>query len=366
MGDWRSQPACSPAVVRPGRRRLLAGAVRLASLMMPAAASLAVAAPAPAAADSAQAVTLSVPGPGDSVAMPAELAVRLGLDRARGIALRLRFVGGGGVAISELNSRNADYAIFGLPAMMQSDLRGAQLRALAAIDDLPLYSLMVRSDLRTTIRRVADLRGRVVGVHSYALGSKTTSQQVLELLLRTSHVPLESVHMVPAGQSWETQSAALRSRSVDASLCDEPFGLRMVREGIAVPLFSTGRPEDLRRLPGGGFLRAVLVARQDAIAQDPDLAGRMVDTLRASLQWIAAHPAETLADQLELARGPEREAFIEVFQRFPRQYSRDGRFSQRQLRETENFFRDAEADNPGAQNLSLDNLIDDRWAGRKA
>src|SRR5512140_466354 len=61
---------------------------------------------------------LATPGPGSAVSLIPELAVRIGADRAEGVALRLRFVDGGGVAIRELTSGNAQFGVFGVPAAM--------------------------------------------------------------------------------------------------------------------------------------------------------------------------------------------------------------------------------------------------------
>lgn len=362
MRTWRQMLGRLPRIRRAQRRSVLKRGAALAALI----ARPALAAPARAAVAPLSEVPLSMPGPGNSVSLPLELAARIGLDRDHGIALRLRFVGGGGVAISELQSRNVDYAVLGLPAVMDADLRGGQLVALAAIHDVPAYTLMVRHELRGAVHRVADLRDRVVGIHSNTLRTRTTSQQVLELLLRIEHVPLDSVRMVAAGQSWETQAAALRSGAIDATVCDEPFGTRMMSEGLAFRLFSTGRPQDASRMPGSGFLRAVLVARNDAIELDPALAARMVATVRDTLHWIASHPANEIATALELAPGPERQSFLDAFRIYPHQYSHDGQFSQRQLQETETFFREAESDNAGARYQSLDSIVIDRWAGRKS
>ena len=61
-------------------------------------------------------ITLSVPS--GSVAFPLELAKKIGADRAEGLELRLKFVNGGGVAISDLATGNAEFGVFGLPAAM--------------------------------------------------------------------------------------------------------------------------------------------------------------------------------------------------------------------------------------------------------
>jgi len=326
----------------------------------------AVAAPHVARAAESTTVTLSVPGPGNSVSEPFELASRLGLDRAAGITLRLRFVGGGGVAIKDLESGNADFAAFGLPAAMVANSDGARLVALAAMDDLPLYSLMLRADLRGQVRSLADLRGRTIGVHSNSLATKTTSAQLAELVLRSAGIGPDAVRFVASGQSWDTQSAVMRSRTVDASMCDEPIGARLEAEGLASMLFSTGRPEDAGTVPGAGFLRSTLIARRDRVEADAVTAARMVDTALRALRWIAANPPQAMADALQLPAGPEREAFLLVRHRFARMFSADGKFSEAQLRQTVLFTRASSPERIALQSYDIKAMVMDRWVGRKA
>lgn len=234
------------------------------------------------------AAMLAVPGPRNSVSLPLELARAVGIDRELGLPLRLSFVGGGGVAIQELRRGNAEFAVFGLPALLRANLTAsARLVALAAVDDLPLYTLVVRSDLRGSVRRINDLAGRTLGVHSNSLQVRTTSHQLADYLLRRHGVDPDRVKILAAGQSWETQSSMLASRSIDASMCDEPFATRLETAGLAV----------------------------------------------ASA--------------------------------YPRQYSRDGRFSAAQIRETELFFRASNDDLAAVAALRIDDMVFDRWAGRK-
>lgn len=312
------------------------------------------------------AAAVVVPGPRNSVSLPLELAVRQRFDREKGLPMRLAFVGGGGVAIQELRAGNAEFAVFGLPAMVRANrLGGAPLVALAAVDDLPLYTLVVRADLRGSIRRIADLAGRTLGVHSNSLQSRTTSHQLADYLLKRAGVDPRTVKVLAAGQSWETQAAMLRSRSVDASMSDEPFATRMEVEGLAFKLFSTGDPADAAAVPGTGFLRAVLVARRDAVDRAPGRAEAAVRTLQRTLGWIAHQTPEAFADGLGLT-GPERDAMLLAARRFPRQYSPDGRFSDRQIAETETFFRFGNDDLPDVERLRIDDMLDTRWAGRRA
>ena len=310
-------------------------------------------------------VVVSVPGPRDSVSMPLELALKIGADKAEGIALRLKFVDGGGLAIQDMDSGNASFAVLGVPAALNSNVRRNRLVVLAAIHDLPLYTLMVRADLREKIRRVSDLKGRVIGIFSNTMVTKTTSHLIADLLLRTNGLSPADVNYVATGESWETQSSAFIARTVDASMCDEPFGTRLANEKLAFALYSTGNPADARATPGAGFLRAALMARRDVALANPGLSERTVAVIRRSLAWMAGHTPEETADQLGLA-GTERDAFMQVARKYPRQYSTDGRFSRAQLRETETFTRATDPDNAALRAYSIDNMILSQWAGTKA
>lgn len=308
---------------------------------------------------------LAVPGPRNSVSLPLELAQRLGLDRTAGLPLRLAFVGGGGVAIQELRARNVEFAVFGLPTLLRANLLGGpRMVALAAIADLPLYTLVVRSDLRGSVRRVADLAGRTLGVHSNSLQTRTTSHQLAEYLLRRHGVDMNRVRIVAAGQSWETQSSMMLARSIDASMCDEPYATRMEAEGLAFKLFCTGEAADAASVPGTGFLRAVLVAMAERVEAAALRAERAVRLVQRTLHWMAEHSADELASALQL-EGQERSSMLAVARAYPRQYSRDARFSNAQLAETETFFRASNPDLQAQGPLRWSDMIDDRWVGRK-
>lgn len=310
-------------------------------------------------------VSISLPGPGSTVSLPLEIAVKIGADRAEGLQVRPRYIPGGGVALRELQSGNADFGMFGLPAAMLMHLTDPRIVTLAAVDDLPLYVLMVRSDLRPKVARIEDLKGRTIGIHANSLNAKTTSHQLVDLLLQGAQVGPDAVRIVAAGANWETMSATLRSASADAVLTDEPFATRLEQSGIAFRLFSTDRPEDARRIAGAGFLRVALHARRDRVDANPELAEKVVRMIQRTLAWIAQHSPEQVADALQLPDPAAREALVAVLRNNPRQYSRDGKFSAAQLRDTEIFFRATNTDTPAAQRFSVDTMIMDRWAGRK-
>jgi NitT/TauT family transport system substrate-binding protein len=309
-------------------------------------------------------IRMAVPGPGSTVSLPLELAVKLGLDRIEGVNLRLKFVAGGGIAISDIQAADVEYGVFGLPAAMAARLTDDRLVALAVVEDRALWALMVRSDLHNLVRKVADLRGKRIGVHSNSISHKTVGDSITNLVLSSHGIAPGEARLVSAGQNWESQTAALQSGNVDAVMTDEPMASRMLSEKIAYPIFNTANLQDARETPGAGFLRATLIGREDRIKADPVGAERTVKVIKNVLDWMATHTPDQIADQIGL-KGKERAVFITFSKKYPHQYSREAKFSANQLTETEVFFRASEAENLLAKSFSVNTMVMDRWAGRK-
>jgi NitT/TauT family transport system substrate-binding protein len=306
-------------------------------------------------------VTVAYPGPLNIPLLPLDLAAKIGADRAEGIVLVARHVSGG-VALRDLETRNVDFAVPGVPAAMSARARGDDVVVIAPLNDLPVYVLAVRSELKGQVRRPRDLAGRPVGVTTSTRNARTTSHQVAELVLHGDGVPPDQLRLVAIGQSWEEQSAALKSGTVDAILGFEPFPTRLRDAGLVYFLFDLADPAQAARLPGAAFLLAGLVTRSDVLRLAPQKAAKLVATLRRTLQWIAGHTPEQIVAALELDDAEVSAALLKSLRQYPRLYSPDGRFSARQIVETDGFFRAVGgADRP----VALGAMIDDRWAGRK-
>lgn len=310
-------------------------------------------------------IVVSVPGPRNLSYLPIDLIPKLGADRAEGVALRILHTGGGAVAMQHLMSRNSDFSVAGLPAAMSLRANGGKVVAIAAVDDLPSFVLMVRSGLKGEVKRIADLKGRVIGVNTSSISSKTTSQQLAELLLRSDGVSPDGVRIIPAGQSWVEQSSLLISGDADAVMGDEPFASRLLAERRVFFLANLSEPATTSRIPGAGFLHAAVETRQEILEAEPAKVEKMVRILRRTLQWMATHTPEQIVAQFGLPEGEEKTYLLASLKRYPRMYSPDGRFSTRQLAETERFFRETSGAEAGAQGLVVESMIVDRWAGRK-
>lgn len=308
---------------------------------------------------------VSLPGPRNLSYLPLDLIAKIGADRAEGAEVRLRYVGGGSVALQNVLLKNADFAVAGVPAMLSQQAKGEKVILLAAVNDLPVSVLTVRADLKNQVKSIADLKGRTIGVNTSSMTSKTTSRQLTELLLKSEGVSLDTVRIVPVGQGWNEQSSVLISRTVDALMCNEPFASRLRAENRVFFLANLADPAVAKKIPGAGFLYAALATRPEVLEREPKKAEKMVAVLRRTLRWVAAHTPEQVADVLEVRDPQEKAALLASLRAYKRLYSPDGSLSTRQLKETEQFFHNAAGDNPAEQRVKLEPMVFDKWAGRK-
>ena len=311
-----------------------------------------------------QTIVVSTPGPHNISYLPIDLIPVIGADKIENVRLRIIHTGGGSVAMKNMTQRNADFAVAGVPAAMSLRAHGSDVVVIAPVDDAPLFVLMVRADLKDSIKRIADLKGKVIGVNTSTQSSKTTSQQLAELLLKSNGVAINSVRIVPAGQSWVEQSSLMISGLADAVVGDEPFASRLLAENKVFFLAHLAQSETIKDIPGANFLHAALETRSDIIANEPEKVEKMVRMVKRSLAWIASHTSEQVIDALGILEGEERDALLLSLQKYPKAFSHDGKFSTAQLKETDIFFHANLEKGEDGQSLSIEQMLDDRWTGR--
>ncbi|HUW50367.1 MAG TPA: ABC transporter substrate-binding protein [Sulfuricella sp.] len=309
-------------------------------------------------------IVVSVPGPRNISYLPIDLISKIGADKEVGVKMDLLHTGGGAVALNNMVTRNADFSVAGMPAAMSLRANGGDVVAVAAVDDAPLFVLMVRAQLKGKVKKIADLKGKVIGVNTSTKNSKTTSQQLAELLLKSGGVPLDAIRIVPAGQSWVEQSSLMITGAADAVMGDEPFASRLLADGKVFFLANLAEPETVKNIPGSNFLHAAVETRSELIRNSPQKVEKMVAMLRKTLQWMASHKPEEIVDRLGVTSPEERESLLVSLRKYPRTFTHDGKFSTSQLKETEHFFRTTSEGNPPAQALKIESMVDDRWAGR--
>lgn len=306
--------------------------------------------------------TISAPGPGNLLYLPIPLASKIGADLIEGLELDIRYTGGGPQAIRAMLERNSDFAAAGLSALALQKLNGKPVVCVVPLTRVPAYTLLVRAKLRGKVKQIADLKGLVVGVKGHVPGGRSTSQLFAEHLLAQAGLKADRVNYVSAGQSYDSQHAALASGAVDAIVGDEPFVTRLVRRRVAFVLADYHDPDTTRKQMGGLFLNGMIGTREDMLAEQPEVVEKLVRAIKRTLVWIDTHRAEEMVEALSPPEPEERTALRDVLRARKNIYSSDGRISSEQLATVDRFLRATEPD-AVAKDLSVRSLVDARWAG---
>lgn len=305
---------------------------------------------------------ISVVGPRNLSYLPIDLLPLIQADKAEGLEVQLKHVGGGGIAIKELITRNSDFTVVGFPALMSLKAHEGKLVGIAAVSDIPQYSLIVRAALQDKIHRIADLKGHIIGVHTSTANAKTVAQQLIKLLLEADGLQSQDARIISSGQDWDKRAALLESGQIDALISEEPFASSLQAAGKVFFLFNPSEPNPTQKIPGIHFLHATLATRPDVVDNNPEKIKRMVKALHRSLRWIATHSAFELVEQLGITDVQEKENILLSLKKYPRLFSQDGKFSNRQIQETNRFFHHGA---PEATHINMEELINDQWIGRK-
>lgn len=170
---------------------------------------------------------------------PFFIAEKEGFFARQGIRFEWVLSGAFGEASAPLLQEQIDAFSGGLSAAFFNAVAAAQrVRIVTSMGYLPpgdkSNAIVIRKDLETSVRRLADLRGRTIALNS--LGG--VSHYWLEKMLARDGVKVTEVQLVRI--QFPSIVAALANRAVDAALLSEPWLLLVERQGSGVPLIYAG------------------------------------------------------------------------------------------------------------------------------
>jgi NitT/TauT family transport system substrate-binding protein len=310
-------------------------------------------------------IRLNIPGPGALPFAPLEMIPKLGIDRSLGAELQIRYFPSGVYGLEDMLAGNADFAGVGFSVLCEMLAKGQDVVAIAPFGGgmTPSFAIVVHQSLRGTVRSIADLRGRSVGVSIGGAKSKAYLQVLAELLLKSHGVQPDQVRWVGTAQNIEGQVGALVGKVVDAVFCEEPFPSGLVRRKVGFVLADLRDPKTGSKVLGAGHVRAAIATTNALTRQDPARAQLMVEMLRRAVDWMHNHKPEAIIARLEIADAQERRDRSVALARSPEMFPPDVRFSRSQVEAMREFLR-AGGDRAAAA-FDAQRLINDTWAGSR-
>ena len=207
---------------------------------------------------------------------PQIVASKQGFYQQEGFDLELIVVSSGIPAVQAVIAGDLDFATTG------------NVATLAAMRGMPIRNVMVSSTatdqvlvVRPEIRRVEDLKGKVLGV----AGVRSISDVSVRLLLtKYGLVPEADVTILSLGGSG-IRLASLQGGKIDGTLLSAPHNKAAVKMGFRELIWM----KDLRGVPSGGLATSLR-----KIQNDPDSIIRAIRATLRAIQFIKRNKEETL------------------------------------------------------------------------
>jgi NitT/TauT family transport system substrate-binding protein len=207
---------------------------------------------------------------------PQMVAQRQGYYQQEGFDLELIVVSSGIPAVQAVIAGDLDFATTG------------NVATLAAMRGMPIRNVMVSSTatdqvlvVRPEIRRVEDLKGKILGV----AGIRSVSDVSIRLLLtKYGLAPDTDVTIVSLGGSG-VRLTSLQGGKIDGTLLSPPHNKAAVKAGFRELFWM----KDLRGVPSGGLATSLR-----KIQNDPDSIVRAIRITLKAIQFIKRNKEETL------------------------------------------------------------------------
>ena len=173
---------------------------------------------------------------------------------------------------------------------LNASLRGIKLKVVYVNLDRPLYKIL---SWRDDIRKVADLRGKGIGIASRG----DTMEGAANLILRKNNLdPLRDVIWVALGTGGRVTSLA--AKTVDSAVLGFADSLRMQSRGFAVhEVVNIGK--EIKMLYTG------LAASEDMVVKRPDLVRRFLRATVKGREFVKRFKTQALALGKKYDKAPD-------------------------------------------------------------
>jgi NitT/TauT family transport system substrate-binding protein len=220
------------------------------------------------------------------------VGIQKGIFQKHGIEIERVVMPGGAKVLATLLSDDVDIGYLAAVTALQAQFQGRPVKIIGASHVMEIYSLIGRNDLKGTITKPADLKGRTVGISAPGSGSWAFAM----LLARAGSLDAaRDIKIVPLGGMMPLVSA-LKSSSVDAVTLWEPGTTMALSEGLGYSVIDLQSPtRDQQSMNSTQSLVEVMAAKEDFIARKRDVLRPFFAAQNEAHAWIQGASLEEVA-----------------------------------------------------------------------
>ncbi|MCP3705983.1 ABC transporter substrate-binding protein [Paraburkholderia sp. CNPSo 3274] len=270
--------------------------------------------------DAGDKITIMVGGITKLIYLPARLTEQLGYFRDEGLNVELLSQPAGVDAENELLAGAVQAVVGFYDHTIDLQTKGKDVKAIVVFGQVPGEVEMVSSKAAGTIKSMADVKGKTLGVTG--LGSSTS---FLTQYLASQHGIASSAYtMLPVGAD-ASFIAAIKQGRIDAGMTTEPTVSALQKAGDAKVLVDMRTVEGTRAALGGTYPAASLYV-QDAWAESHKAqAVKLAHAFARTMQFIHTHSAEEIAAQMPADYQKDKALYVSALKASLPMYTADGK-----------------------------------------
>jgi NitT/TauT family transport system substrate-binding protein len=253
--------------------------------------------------------------------LPVQLAQTLGFYDQQGLDVTLTEIRSLTRSLDALHDGSVEVAL-GTTAPIQMAAEGRSIQGFLVIYSRISTALIVAPAASAEVHRIADLKGRRIGVSNLGSGS----QLFLNYLLAVQGMQPAEVATSAIGVGTASLDA-IEQGKVDAAIVvgGAINVLLRAHPGLNI-LADTRTAEGAQRVFGkASFPGSLLIAEESWLKANPDTARRFVRAVKQGMQWMGEHPAEEIRGRMrEDQRMPDADADLQTIRDAQQTLSTDG------------------------------------------
>jgi NitT/TauT family transport system substrate-binding protein len=289
--------------------------------------------------------------------LPVTLAERRGYFKDYGLNVTLADFEGGSQSAEALLAGGVDVATGAYEHTLHAQAKGQDVRALIELGRFPGIVLAVRKD--AAFKSHADLKGMKIGVT--APGS-STHFFVLYLMTKAGLAPTDATFIGVGG--GPAAVAAMKDGTIDAISNLDPVITRLQEDGAIRIVTDSRFPRVNYQIFGGTNPAAVLYAKQEFIAANPNTIQALVNAFYKTLKWIATATTDEIVNSVptEYFLG-DRAIYLKALRSNLLVYSKTGLITRQGMNSTLDMLKTFDPALKGAT-IDLPKTFDDRFVKR--
>ncbi|SHJ94399.1 ABC transporter substrate-binding protein [Paraburkholderia terricola] len=238
-------------------------------------------------------IAIMVGGITKLIYLPVFLTEQLGYFKAEGLDVELLSQTAGVDAENELLAGAVQGVVGFYDHTIVLQSKGKEVKSIVVLGQVPGEVEMVSARAADSIKSMADVRGKTLGVTG--LGSSTNF--LTQYLARLEGVPNSQYTVLPVGAD-NSFIAAIRQGRIDAGMTTEPTVSQLLKSGDARILVDMRNVEGTRAALGGTYPASSLYVQSAWLDTHLREAAKLARAFVRTLQYLHTHSAEEIAARM--------------------------------------------------------------------